>query len=159
MDEKELNQFLFPERVNLGYAARVGSNDVEIYFVTVCTHARIPLLANDRVHTVLRRLWLNEREWRVGSYVIMPDHLHLLIAKAARNSVRLRRWVGWWKRQSTVAIPEVGIAWQKNCWDTHIKTQPTLAEKWHYMQNNPVRSGLVHQACDWPFTGEIHRIG
>ena len=32
------------------------------------------------------------------------------------------------------------------------------SQKWDYVRQNPVRAGLVHDANDWPFQGEIVRL-
>ena len=157
MDQKELNNILFPKRQNRRHASVGAATDIEIYFVTVCTKGRIPNIANNPVHTVLRRIWIDTRFWFVHAYVIMPDHIHLLVAKASRDSVALRNWVGWWMRQCVLENPKLCIAWQKGCFDTRIRNEAMFAQKWEYIRDNPVRRGLVGRACDWPFMDNLNR--
>ena len=51
-----------------------------IIFVTVCTKDRKRILARPDVHHLLQEVWAEAREWLVGRYVLMPDHIHLFCA-------------------------------------------------------------------------------
>jgi putative transposase len=45
--------------------------------------------------------------------------------------------------------------WQKGFFDHVLRSEESYSEKWLYVVENPVRRGLVAQAQDWPFQGEI----
>ncbi len=65
-----------------------------LYFVTFCTHQRRPFLARDEVHAAF--VLFAERAERdfnigVGGYVIMPDHVHLIVRGG--EDFRLGCWV------------------------------------------------------------------
>ena len=51
-----------------------------IIFLTVCTRQRKPLLANDVTARLIIESWQAANFWRVGRYVIMPDHIHMFCA-------------------------------------------------------------------------------
>ena len=56
-----------------------------VIFITTCTHNRQPLLANERIASILVEEWtgaLQRHGWMVGPYVIMPDHVHFFCAPA-----------------------------------------------------------------------------
>src|ERR1017187_5330469 len=57
--------------------------DAPVYFVTFCTHQRKPWLARSNLHAAFLAFiqcgW-NEHRIAVGRYVIMPDHIHLLVS-------------------------------------------------------------------------------
>jgi hypothetical protein len=57
-------------------AVTVGFKSI-IIFLTVCTRQRKPLLANDEAAQLIIEAWQAANFWRVGRYVIMPDHIHL----------------------------------------------------------------------------------
>ena len=42
--------------------------------------------------------------------------------------------------------------------DHVLRSDESYSEKWNYVRNNPVRAGLVQNADDWPYAGEIIRI-
>lgn len=46
--------------------------------------------------------------------------------------------------------------WQRHFWDTQLRREENYAEKWHYVNENPVRGGLVDRAAEWPYRGELN---
>lgn len=131
-----------------------------IVFDTVCTKGRAPILASAAVHGLLRQIWTDAEAWRVGRYVIMPDHLHYF-ATNIDPLIDLDRWVRYWKSQFTKHQRRTNpgaVVWQTDHWDVTIRTWQKYDEKWEYVRLNPVRHGLVADASAWPFQGEIHRL-
>src|SRR5436853_5904983 len=55
-------------------------NEPIIVFLTVCSRDRKRIFASKDVLRVLENAWRNAETWRVGRYVIMPDHIHLFCA-------------------------------------------------------------------------------
>jgi REP element-mobilizing transposase RayT len=131
-------------------------NECDIIFLTVCTDKRIPILANDASHQVLRALWQDTSHWRVGRYVIMPDHIHLFAARANRGTASLERWVAWWKRKFSLRVGGVSATWQQSFWDTRMRSESHYHAKWLYVRNNPVRKQLAYSHEDWMYQGEIY---
>ncbi len=88
----------------------------------------------------------------------MPDHLHLFCTPSTDDSLPLKSWVKFWKsRFSRTPGTEVG-QWQAGFWDTLLRRNESYQEKWEYVQNNPVRAGLVLRSQDWPYQGELNEI-
>jgi putative transposase len=125
-----------------------------IVFLTVCTKGRRPLLASAPVHAALRDAWACADRWRVGRYVILPDHVHLFCGPGSWPPHPLGPWVTYWKRLVAKATGVAGI-WQAGFWDTQLRGHESYGAKWEYVRNNPVRHGLVSQAADWPHQGEV----
>ena len=98
------------------------------------------------------------RAWRVGRYVIMPDHVHLFCAPA--DDVSLGRWVQFWKAMVSRwwPVPTQRPVWQRDHWDTQLRSPERYDEKWEYVRGNPVRAGFVADADAWPFQGELCRL-
>ena len=46
--------------------------------------------------------------------------------------------------------------WQSDCWDTQLRSGKHYHEKWLYVRENPVRSGLVENAEQWDIQGELN---
>lgn len=108
------------------------------------------------MHELLLRAWSSAVDWRVGRYVLMPDHLHLFCAPSKYSVESLTRWVGYWKRLTTQASG--AKLWQKNFWDTQLRRHENYAAKWEYVSQNPVRAGLVARAEDWEYRGELNLL-
>jgi REP element-mobilizing transposase RayT len=48
--------------------------------------------------------------------------------------------------------------WQRRFFDHVLRNEESYAQKWEYVRENPVRAGLVANADDWPYAGEIITI-
>ncbi|MEZ5387819.1 MAG: transposase [Prosthecobacter sp.] len=136
--------------------------DDPLFFVTACVDGRAPQLASEAVHAILREVWRTGcrlHGWQVGSYVIMPDHVHLFCA-ANRDASSLSAFVGGWKEWSSKFLRRrLGVTdfqWQPNFFDHVLRSEESYSEKWSYVRNNPVRAGLVDDADTWPFKGHLH---
>jgi hypothetical protein len=57
--------------------------------LTVCTKDRKRILASADLADAIVRAWNAARSWRVGRYIIMPDHNHPL-SYVLNNAVRAR---------------------------------------------------------------------
>ena len=134
-------------------------NQPVVLFVTVCTKERRPILATDQVHAVLIRVWPQAEQYRVGRYVIMPDHIHLFCAPTSCEPENVKHWVAFWKRLATIELRELRPIWQRDCWDTQLRQVHHYSEKWQYVVGNPVRKGLVDAPEQWPFQGCLNELG
>lgn len=133
-------------------------NQPVILYVTVCTKDRRPILANSPVHEALIRVWLEAEQYRVGRYVIMPDHIHLFCSPASCDPENVKRWVAYWKRLATIELRNLTPIWQRDCWDTQLRQIGQYGEKWEYVVGNPVRKGLVGAPEQWPFQGCLNEL-
>ena len=129
-----------------------------IISLTVCTKNRMPVLANDDCHKLLRETWQTRPTWLAGRYCIMPDHIHLFCAPADLLTQPLEKWVRFWKSGVSRCWPHLRDTpiWQRHFWDTQLRRGESYTEKWDYIMQNPVRAGLVAQAEDWPYQGELN---
>lgn len=70
------------------------------YFVTICTHNRIPIFKNDalvrRSIKILKDI-SNNLGFKVWAYCFMPDHLHLLVEGESPDS-DLKRFISSYKQ-------------------------------------------------------------
>lgn len=82
-------------------------------------------------------------------YVVMPDHLHLLIATTDRLSDIMHNL----KRRSAFAIGKSrrtdGPLWQSRYFDSICRHRRDVGKKLEYIHDNPVVGGLVKRADEW----------
>jgi putative transposase len=133
--------------------------DNPIVFFTACTFERRKILASAKYEQILRELWQRSAEhdgWWVGSYVVMPDHVHFF-ARPAVDARSKPEWVGMWKSVSARRIAATLSIWQPD-YDRYLRSSESYSEKWQYVEQNPVRAGLVGRVEDWPYRGTINDL-
>ena len=144
----------------------------DLHFITFCCYQRRPLLASARARNlavqILKEVRARYRFALVG-YVIMPEHLHLLISESgsARPSTilqvfkqRLARRMRARKRtpkgQLRLRFPNgenlLRRFWQRRYYDFNVYSRAKVVEKLHYMHSNPAREKLVSHPGDWPWS-------
>jgi putative transposase len=154
-----------------GLRRRYGQR--HLHFITCSCYRRLPLFASARAKNLFVKI-LDEVRDRYGfalaGYVVMPNHIHLLIGEPARGtpstvmqvlkqrvSRRLRR-----KPRKKVSsqqlrlpfrdVPDLPRLWQPRFYDFSVWSQTKFVEKLHYMHMNPVRRRLVSHPKDWPWS-------
>ncbi len=146
-----------PERRRPAHGVDISLSEPTIVFVTVCTQDRAPWLASESVRRALLAVWDQADAWAVGAYVLMPDHVHFFCAPR-KLDIALSAWVRHWKRAFSLLRVEGAGDWQRDYWDTRLRHHESYSEKWAYVQQNPVRAGLVTRLEDWPFLGVVNEL-
>jgi REP-associated tyrosine transposase len=120
-----------------------------VYFVTLCVEDRKPVLSNVDSFKALNHATIALKNWWVYAAMLMPDHLHLIVAPLERDlavgnmSAAIKRWM----RKELNA----DWKWQAGCFDRLLRTDESAQAKWEYIRENPVRAGLVKQWDEWPY--------
>jgi putative transposase len=135
-----------------------------VVFVTTCTLDRQPLLACPESHAILQDVWGKSGQfngWYIGHYVVMPDHVHFF-ACPGLQAQPMARWMQLWKSASAKGINRAfgrtGSLWQSDYFDRFMRSQHDYAQKWNYVESNPVRKGLARNPWEWPYRGIIHDL-
>jgi REP element-mobilizing transposase RayT len=112
----------------------------------------------------LREIWQRSADhngWWVGHYILMPDHVHLF-ARPEIGACCMTDWVQMWKSVSSRRIAAALVIkqpmWQPEYFDRYLRSRESDSEKWHYVEQNAVRAGLVEAAEGWPYCGTIHDL-
>jgi len=132
--------------------------------VTVCTFNRAQLLNRDDVFDVVIHALRGTAElkgWRVGRYVVMPDHVHFFCSPVAEEH-GLSGFVRDFKSLSTNRYWKLGFAgklWQTEFFDHLLRSGESYQSKWEYVRLNPVRHGLCASPEEWKYAGEIEQFG
>ena len=132
------------------------------YFITTCSKNRRKFLDNPAIHKILREEWegaLDRHRWAIGSYVVMPDHVHFFCKptpEASKLSELMQHWKEWTSKRIKKELQLDGTVWQEEFFDHLLRSHESYSEKWNYVEQNPVRAGLTETAADWPYSGFIH---
>jgi putative transposase len=122
-----------------------------IYFVTLCVKDRRNVLANPDVFEVIQATIDQLRKWRVLAGVIMPDHSHWIVSPIGDRELSVGDFSEGFKRVLRKRLGSQPWEWQRGCFDRLLRSDDNLHSKWTYVQDNPVRHGLVQRSQDWPY--------
>jgi len=121
----------------------------------VSAHNRQPILANPETHqkfiTFVEKS--AQKGAAIGRYILMPDHIHLFLR--CHESLKVGDTIRLMKRSLSATFKTPAPHWQPGFFDHILRQSESYGEKWHYVEQNPVRAGLVKTPEDWPFQGEI----
>ncbi len=101
------------------------------------------------------------RQVAVHAYVLMDNHLHVLVTPATAEGVPLmmqgvgRSYVRWFNRRHGRS----GTLWEGRYRSTLIEAERYLLACMAYIELNPVRAGMVAAPRDHPWSSHAHHIG
>jgi putative DNA methylase len=98
------------------------------------------------------------RDYRMQAWVIMPNHIHLVVDVW---DVPLAKLIGGWKGKSSrlanALLRRSGQFWQEDYYDTLIRDEAHFKRAIRYTEQNPVKAFLVKAVRDWPWCSARHR--
>lgn len=110
---------------------------------------------NDSAHARFREMLLHtchRYDLVCPAYVLMPDHLHLLLLGVSERSDQKKASVFF--RTHFRPLP---FRWQKQPYDHVLREEErvkgSFQRKAHYILDNPVRKSLVETPGDWSWEG------
>lgn len=131
---------------NRNRASRIGSNQTA--FVTFSL-ARIHPLSEAERDVILTTL---EKERELGThipaFVIMPDHIHLLMSCDDLSAI-LKRIKGVSSRHCNQLSNSAGTLWQADSYIEWITSSPHYTTVLKYIYRNPVKSGIACKSNDY----------
>lgn len=131
------------------------------HFVTFSCYRRQPYFATPelcdlfgvRVEDMRRRFAMY-----VYGYVVMPEHVHLLLSEPPR--AKLAEAIHFLKlsfsKRAGTTLEKLGTFWQKRYYDRNVRDHREFAIKLRYLHRNPVRRGLVILPEDWKWSSYRH---
>jgi len=129
------------------------------HFLTFSCYRRQALLTRDGAYDLFEReLEAVRRRYGfvVAGYVLMPEHVHLLVGEPRRSPLSVALQV--LKQQSSRKLKSSGEAqfWQRRYYDFNVHNGEKRVEKLRYMHRNPVQRGLVEKPEEWPWSSFQH---
>jgi putative transposase len=138
------------------------------FFFTVTLADRRSTALADHV-VVLReafRVTRRAHPFTVDAIVILPDHLHAIMALPQNDADFSTRWA-LIKRRFTESVSKAGSVvaryrngehalWQRRFWEHTIRDDRDFERHADYVHYNPVKHGLVSRVSGWPYSS-FHR--
>jgi len=161
----------------------------DLHFLTCTRYRRLALLGSARSRSVFVKILSEVRDryrFALVGYVVMPNHIHLLISEPAKGTPstvmqvlkqRVSRRLRAKKRLGTKAQLQLSFVeredlprqfWQRRFHDFNVWSHQKKLEKLEYMHLNPVKNKLVSHPIftgglqvepapeDWPWSSYSH---
>ena len=129
------------------------------HFVTFSCFHRLPLLARGRGYDVfevqLEKMRL-QYGFVVAGYVLMPEHVHLLVGEPQVSALATAIQVLKQRTSRLLKQPGETQFWQRRYYDFNVHNPEKTTEKLRYMHRNPVKRGLVSKPQDWVWSSFRH---
>ncbi len=93
--------------------------------------------------------------YRLICWVIMPNHVHVLVEPLANLGRIVQSWKSFVTRQALVHKDRLGLTlpgtpfWMRDYWDRYIRDETHLRAVVEYIHQNPVKAGLVEFPFEW----------
>jgi REP element-mobilizing transposase RayT len=97
-----------------------------------------------------------QKRYALAAWVIMPNHIHLLLTPLASLRTITQGLKGYTARRANQLLDRHHPAfWQDESFDHWIRDEYEFQRVVHYIEQNPVKAGLARSAEDW-FWSSIH---
>jgi len=133
-----------------------------LHFITFSCYQRAALLNTQTACEVFEQTLERVRKWYglfVTGYVVMPEHVHLLISEPERAGLAIAL-----QMLKQVVAQKLGTRkpsqpfWQRRYYDFNVWSDEKRIEKLRYLHRNPVTRGLVEKPEDWKWSSFRHYI-
>ncbi|HEX3128772.1 MAG TPA: transposase [Thermoanaerobaculia bacterium] len=118
-------------------------------------------LRDDRIAATVEETLLvfDGQRYRLSAWCVMPNHIHTLI----------ETWEGWslgdvvhaWKsftaHEANRILGRSGDFWFREYFDRFIRDDRHFSSAVNYIENNPVKAGLVGRREDWRWSSAFRR--
>jgi putative transposase len=132
-----------------------------LHFLTFSCYGRAPLLGTARARDIFEETFEQTRRWYgfyVTGYVVMPEHVHLLISEPERAKLSVALQMLKQNAARRLRSPEGGLLWQQRYYDFNVWSEDKRVEKLRYIHRNPVTRGLVGSPEDWAWSSFRHYL-
>jgi REP element-mobilizing transposase RayT len=91
----------------------------------------------------------------------MPNHVHGLVETSTAYPLAdvVHGWKSFTANGANRRLGRTGPFWQREYHDRYIRDSEHLRQAVEYIEQNPVKAGLVIQAGDWLFSSARRRGG
>ena len=125
------------------------------FFATTKTSMGRRLLQSERNATLLidvLRSLVAERKFNLHDFVIMPDHLHLLLTVEDEMTIEkaMQLIKGRFSHRLAKEFGHLGEVWQRGFSEVQVLGQESFSQHRAYIAANPVKAGLVERPDQFP---------
>ena len=127
----------------------------DLHYITCSCYQRRPFLGSASRRDLFLKIFEQVRrkyDFQVLGYVVMPEHIHLLIAEPDERSIavpmqvlkqRISQQCHSCGRLRSTQADDPTPFWYPRSYDFNVFSEKKIAEKLDYIHWNPVKRGLV----------------
>ena len=99
------------------------------------------------------------RLYRLSAFVVMSNHVHILIWPRAYLSKITKSIKGYTARECNKLLSRTGKNfWQDESFDHAVRNEDEFWRIKRYIEENPVKAGLVENSAYWPWSTAASRL-
>ena len=126
------------------------------FFATTKTSLGRPLLQSERNATLfidVLRSFVAAGKFRVHDFVVMPDHVHLLLTVGGNISIEkaMQFIKGGFSYRLKKELGYSGEVWQRGFSEVRVEDRQSFLRHQEYIAENPVRARLVDSPDKFPY--------
>ena|SRR5437773_8331865 len=118
-------------------------------------------LSDERIANLTQSalLHFDDERYRLSAWVVMPNHVHLLIAPCAGYSLSaiMHSLKSFTSQKANEILRRKGKFWFEDYFDRYIRNAKHFEDAVAYIESNPVRAGLCKFPDDWNFGSAYFR--
>ena len=121
----------------------------DLHFITFSCVRHRPILGTVEARDTFTGLLERTRQlygFGIHGYVVMPDHVHLLVTEP--ENVQLSLAIQILKQRFSRTRTEDHV-WEPRYYDFNVRTNAMRIEKLRYIHRNPIKRGLVTEPDQW----------
>jgi len=131
------------------------------YFITTRLDGNLSVFNDEECCLLLLKdlnFYRNELDYKIYSYVIMPDHFHWIVHPSEKTDISLimNKIKGHSSFIINKQLKRAGQLWQKGFHNHVIRNGKDFEVKANYIHKNPVRAGLVDKMECYKFSSYIN---
>jgi putative transposase len=136
-------------------APRRGNTGFSTYFITAATFQKHSLFQSGRMADLFVQVlvtYRSEHKYLLHEFVLMPDHLHLLITPTLTLERALQLIKGGFSFRAKRELSVGGEIWEKSYHDRRVRDWREYCAFRQYIHLNPVKKGLAGIAEEYPYS-------
>ena len=93
-------------------------------------------------------LHFDGERYRILAWCIMPNHVHVVVEPfdGRRLGAILHSWKSFTANKANLLVRRTGTFWHDDYFDRYMRDEDHLMRTTHYVEQNPVKAGLVDTA-------------
>ena len=133
----------------------------QLHFITFSCYHRAPLLCTPEARNKFVESFERTRRWYgfyVVGYVVMPEHVHLLISEPERSKLSVAIQMLKQIASQKLHAKPLPRFWQVRYYDFPVWSEAKRIEKLRYIHHNPVKRGLAANPEAWEWSSFRHYV-